>query len=129
MYKRQEQNFWLGVFAGLGEQRFRLCNVQALMLNFPLHVGSPGLLAHPAAPPAAVKHLEGRQVAGLVVESHEAARLQKRHHLGGLGAVVGHVPRRGIGAILLAEQAQAVGSPVFFGIGLLLCRNGVQTAS
>ena len=99
------------------------------MLDFPLHVGSPGLLAHPAAPPAAVKHLEGRQVAGLVVESHEAARLQQRHHLGGLGAVVGHVPRREIGAILLAEQAQAVGSPVFFGIGLLLCRNGVQTAS
>ena len=64
------------------------------MLNFPLHVGSPGLLAHPAASAAAVKHLEGRQVAGLVVESHKAARLQQRHHLGGLGAVVGHVPRR-----------------------------------
>ena len=64
------------------------------MLNFPLHVGSPGLLAHPAASAAAVKHLERRQVAGLVVESHKAARLQQRHHLGGLGAVVGHVPRR-----------------------------------
>ena len=64
------------------------------MLNFPLHVGSPGLLAHPAASAAAVKHLEGRQVAGLVIEPHKAARLQQRHHLGGLGAVVGHVPRR-----------------------------------
>ena len=64
------------------------------MLNFPLHMGSPGLLAHPAASAAAVKHLEGWQVAGLVVDSHKAARLQQRHHLGGLGAVVGHVPRR-----------------------------------
>ena len=64
------------------------------MLNFPLHVGSPGLLAHPAAPPAAVKHLEGRQVAGLVIEPHKAARQQQRHHLGGFGAVVGHVARR-----------------------------------
>ena len=51
------------------------------------HVGSPGLLAHPAASAAAVKHLERRQVAGLVVESHKATRLQQRHHLGGLAAV------------------------------------------
>ena len=64
------------------------------MLNFPLHVGSPGLLAHPAASPAAMKNLEGRQVAGLVIEPHKAARQQQRHHLGGFGAVVGHVPRR-----------------------------------
>ena len=99
------------------------------MLNFPLHVGSPGLLAHPAASAAAVKHLEGRQVAGLVVESHKAARPKKRHHLGGLGAVVGHVPEFGLDEILSAETVPAAGSPVFFGIGLLLCRNGVQTAS
>ena len=38
-------------------------------------------------------------------------------------------PSTRIEEILQAEQAPAGGSPDFFGIGLLLCRNGVQTAS
>ena len=99
------------------------------MLHFPLNVGSPRLLAHPAAAAAAVQHLKRWQVGGLIVEPYKAAGPQQRHHLGGLGAVVGHVPACGLIKILPAEPVPAAGSPVFFGIGLLLCRNGVQTAS
>ena len=70
------------------------------MLNFPLNMGTPGLLAHPAAAPAAVQNLKGWEVGRLVVEPHEAARSQQRHHLGSLGAVGGHVPRYGLVEIL-----------------------------
>ena len=102
---------------------------ESLMFHFPLHVGSPGLLSNPATASPAMQELEGRQVGGLVVEPYEAARPQQRHHLGGLGVVGGHVPGGGLNEILQAELVSAAGSRVFFGIGLLLCGNGVQTAS
>ena len=43
------------------------------MLNFPLHVLSPGLLTYPAQAPTAFDHLKGREVLGVIVEGDKGA--------------------------------------------------------
>ena len=50
------------------------------MLNFPLHVLSPGLLTYPAQAPTAFDHLKGREVLGVVVEGDERARCEQLEH-------------------------------------------------
>ena len=62
--------------------------------QLPIARGIPRIAGAPSSVPRGNEELEGRQVAGLVIEPHKAARQQQRHHLGGFGAVVGHVPRR-----------------------------------
>ena len=47
---------------------------EAIVFHFPVHVLTPGLLAHPAASTAALNQLKGRQVFGLVFQGHEGAR-------------------------------------------------------
>jgi hypothetical protein len=62
---------------------------QAPVFDFPLHLGAPGLLAHPAAAAAAAQQLEGGQVGGLVAQPHKTARVQQLQHVGrwlGVGA-------------------------------------------
>mgnify|MGYP003317746773 CR=1 FL=1 len=50
------------------------------MLNFPLHVLSPGLLTYPAQAPTAFDHLKRREVLGVVVEGNERARCEELEH-------------------------------------------------
>ena len=64
---------------------------EAIVFHFPVHVLTPGLLAHPAASTTALNQLKRRQVGGLVLQGHEGARPQQRHHLGWSWKVVGHV--------------------------------------
>jgi hypothetical protein len=47
------------------------------MLNFPLNVLSPSLLTHPAQAPTAFDDLKGREILGVVVESHERSRCEE----------------------------------------------------
>ena len=47
------------------------------MLNFPLNVLSPGLLTHPAEAATTFDDLEGREILGVVVESHERSRCEE----------------------------------------------------
>ena len=54
--------------------------MEALMLHFPLNMLAPGLLTNQAAATAAVDHLKGRQVGGVIVEGGEAARRQQFEH-------------------------------------------------
>mgnify|MGYP004112740079 CR=1 len=55
---------------------------ETFVFHFPVHVLAPGLLAHPAASTSALNQLERWQVGGLVLQGHEGARPQQRHHLG-----------------------------------------------
>ena len=57
-----------------------LSRCEAAMLNFPLHVLSPGLLTYPAQAPTAFDHLKGREVLGVVVEGDERARCEELEH-------------------------------------------------
>ena len=72
--------------------------MEPLVLHLPLHMLSPGLLAHQTTTSAAVDHLEGRKVVRMVVEGDEAARSQQfenidsvllKHHRGGALIPVG----------------------------------------
>ena len=88
------------------------------MRDLPLHGLAPGLLAHPAAPAAAMDQLKRRQIVRLVLQGHEAAWLQQRYHLGRRMMAMVHgsaVAER----ILKLVRTMPDGSLVFFGIGVL----------
>ena len=68
----------------------------------------------------------GRRAGCLVAQSSPAATAAPPWRVGGGGLTR---PSTRIEEILQAEHVPAAGSPDFFGIDLLLCRNGVQTAS
>ena len=78
--------------------------MKALVLHFPLHMCSPGLLTHQATTATAVNHLEGGEVRGVVIERDKAARVKQFKHFlldvltGGLRCVFSTVLRRAMAA-------------------------------
>ena len=54
--------------------------MQALVLHFPMHMLSPGLLAHQTPATAAVNHLKRRQIGGVIVEGGKAPGWQQLEH-------------------------------------------------
>jgi len=58
------------------------------MGNLPMNALPPGLLTHPAGASLALDQQKGGEIVGMVVEKHETAGTQERHHLAaGLGMV------------------------------------------
>ena len=51
--------------------RVALSGGETAMLNFPLHVLSPGLLTHPAQAAPTFDYLKRREICGVVVEGDE----------------------------------------------------------
>ena len=74
---------------------------EAAMLNFPLHVLSPGLLTYPAQAPTTFDHLKRREVLGVVVQGDERARCEQLEYpvrrLAGLATKFG--PKRWAAAV------------------------------
>jgi len=47
------------------------------MLDFPLHMLAPGLLTHPAQTTPIFDHLEGRKIAGMIVNRDESSWMEE----------------------------------------------------
>ena len=58
-------------------RRGGLSRTQATVLDFPLHVLPPGLLTDPAHASAAFDHLEGRKIAGMIVNRDESSWMEE----------------------------------------------------